>query len=218
MSAPVKVGHGDHWFAALEPGDPRMRDALTLPLDAPDVVHLHRNELTDTLDMVQVTAKRRLITAYPEPRATALVTLRPRELLLWETGVEAWLVAEHEGAGALTVFLTDLVENAERYQKAKGPLALELAGLAYTIAPAHAHAGPSRLRPGAQKDARFLADDYWFEADVRAVRPASVGALFDLEFQGGLSFPVVARQDPRLVAGERAQGFVWLTGRLPEGH
>lgn len=218
MTGSIKPGHGDHWFAALEPGDPRMREALTLPIDAPDDVHLHRHELTDALDMVQVTAKRRLITAYPEPRATTLVTLRPRELLLWETGVEAWLVAEHAGAGALTIFLSDLVENAERYQKAKGTIALELAGLAYSLSAAHAHAGPSRLRPAAQKDERFLADDYWFEADVRSALPSLEGAVLDLAFQGDLSFPVVARQDPRLAAGERAQGYVWLTGRWPEGH
>lgn len=218
MDASIKPGHGDHWYAALEPGDPRMRDALTLPLDAPDAVHLHRLPLTDALDMVQVTAKRRLITAYPEPRATTLVTLRPRELHLWDTGVEAWLVAEHEGAGALTIFLTDLVENAERYQKAKGAIQLELAGLAYTMSAATAAAGASRLRPAAQKDPRFLPDDYWYEGDVRHVLPSTEGVVLDMGFQGKLSFPVVARLDPRLAEGERAQGYAWLTGRWPEGH
>lgn len=214
----MRAGHGDHWLAALDQRDLRLRDVLAAPLDAPEAVKLHRAPLTDALDLVQVTAKRRLVSAYPEPRATALVRLRPRELLLWETGVEGWLVAEHEGAGALTLFLTDLVEHAERYQKAKGPVALELAGLAYTIAHAHAHAGPSRLRPARQKDERFLPDDYWFEADVRGVEPTGEETVLDLAFHGELALPVVARQDPRLAAGDRAQGFLWLTGRWPEGH
>lgn len=215
----MKPGHGDHWLAALEQGDPRLHDALMVPMDAPDAVKLHRAALTDALDMVQITAKRRLVSAYPEPRATALVTLRPRELLLWETGVEGWLVGDHDEAGTLTLFVTDLVEHAERYQKARGALAVELAGLAYTLARAHAHAGPSRLRPARQKDERFLPDDYWFEADVREARRAGDGAaILDLEFHGGLAFPVVARRDPRLAPGERGQGSVWLTGRLPEGH
>lgn len=213
----IKPGHGDHWLAALEPGDPRLTSALAFPLDAPDGVALHRRELTAALDMVQVTAKRRLLTAYPEPRATMLVTLRPRELALWETRVEGWFVGDHEGAGTLTLFLTDLVENATRYQKARGSIDLEVGGLAYSIQRSLS-TGPAHLRPGRAKDARFLPDDYWFEADVRGVHPSAEETVFDLEFQGGLVVPVVARGDPRLEAGDRVDGFVWLTGRLPEGH
>ncbi|HVM46342.1 MAG TPA: hypothetical protein VM582_10445, partial [Candidatus Thermoplasmatota archaeon] len=81
-----------------------MLQALELPLDAAEGVALHRRALTSALDLVQVTAKRRLVTAYPEPRATTLLPLRPRELLLWETQVEGWLVAEHASAGVLTLF------------------------------------------------------------------------------------------------------------------
>lgn len=213
-----KPGHGDHWLAALEPGDERMLDALAAPVDAPAEPKAHRRALTSALDLVQITAKRRLLTAYPEPRATALVDLKPRELLLWETGVEGWLVAEHEGAGVLAFFLTDLLEQADRYQAVKGPVALELGALAYTLARAPAQAGPSRLRPARQKDERFLPDDYWFEADVLGATADGEGAsVLDLALHGGLTLPVVAREAPRLAAGERAQGFLWLTGRWPEG-
>ncbi|HET6404850.1 MAG TPA: hypothetical protein VFH78_09395 [Candidatus Thermoplasmatota archaeon] len=218
MSEPTRPGHGDHWLAALEQGDPRLRDVLAVPLDAPDSVQLHRTPLNAALDMVQVTAKRRLITAYPEPRATALVTVRPRELLLWDTRVEGWLVAEHEGAGALTVFLTDLVENAKRYQEARGAMPLELAGLAYSVRRPAVSAGPTHLRPARQKDERFLPDDYWFEGEIRSVLPSRDGVVLDLALQNGLELPVVSREDPRLAVGERAQGFLWLTGRWPEGH
>lgn len=213
----VKPGHGDHWLAALDQGDPRVARALAPPLDAPEGVALRRSELTAALDMVQVTAKRRLVTAYPEPRATALLALRPRELLLWETRVEGWLVAEHEGAGALTLFLTDLAGNATRYERPGPQLALEVGALAYTLHRAHGHAGPSRLRPAARNDERFLPDDYRFEADVRGVHPAGEGEVVDLAFHGGLELPVATREPTGLRPGERAQGFLWLTGRLPEG-
>ena len=215
---PPKPGHGDHWLAALDQADPRIADALAVPLDASDGVKLHRRDLTASLDMVQVTAKRRLVTAYPEPRATTLVHLRPRELLLWETRVEGWLVAEHAGAGSLALFLTDLVDRARDYERARGAIALELGALAYTLKRAHPHAGPSRLRPARDKDERFLLDDHWFEADVRAIEPAGSGAVAHLEFQGGLAFPVAVREHPLLAPGDRAQGFLWLTGRWPEGH
>ena len=132
----AKLGHGDHWLAALEQGDPRLVDALAAPLDAPDAVALHRFPLTSALDMVQVTARHRLVTAYPEPRATTPATLRPVELNLWETGIEGWLTAEHVhehgGAGVLTLFLTDLAERATDYQRAgkRRGLDVELAALA----------------------------------------------------------------------------------------
>lgn len=211
----AKVGHGDHWLAALEADDPRLADALAIPADTPEAVKLQRYALTDALDLVQVTAKRRLVTAYPEPRATALVRLKPRELLLWETGVEGWLVAEHEGAGALTLFLTDLVERASEYQRARGSIALEVGALAYDVRRAPANAGPSRLRPARLQDARFLPDDYAFDADVLGLHGAGEAAVLDLAFQEGLQVPVVSRR-AMLAAGERAQGLLWLTARWPE--
>ncbi|HUR68884.1 MAG TPA: hypothetical protein VM370_06525 [Candidatus Thermoplasmatota archaeon] len=226
-SGRTRPGHGDHWLAALEQDDPRLADVVAIPTDAPPGVHAHRQPLTEALDMVQVTARRakgddprsvaRLVTAYPEPRATALVHVRPRELHLWETRVEAWLVVEHEGAGALTLFLTDLVENAERYQRARGEIALEVGGLAYTMDRAPLAAGPSRLKPAGAMDARFLPDDYSFEADVRAVHRAGAGEVLDLAFQNGLAFPVASRHAAHLAPGDRATGFAWLTARWPTG-
>lgn len=216
MTAETKVGHGDHFLAALDQGDPRLADAVSVPLDAPEAITTHRRALTEALDLVQVTARRRLVTAYPEPRATTLALLKPRELHLWETRVEGWLVAEHEGAGALTVFLTDLAENAAKYQAARGPIPLELGALAYTVHRAFGEASASRLQPASPRDARFLPDDYWFEADVRDLHPAGQGEVLDLEFQGGLTVPVVARESTALAPGSRAQGFLWLTARWPE--
>lgn len=213
----VQLAHGDHWLAALDQADPRLRDVLSFPMDVRDAVALHRRPITDSVDLVQVTAKRRLLTAYPEPRATALVELKPRELLLWDTRVEGWLVGENEGAGALTVFLTDLVERAADYQAAKGMLALEVGGLAYTIDRLRT-AAPSRLLPAGKDDARFLADDYHFQADVLAVHPAVDGScVLDLGFQNGLVAPIVTRADIGWKAGDRAQGYAWLTARLPQG-
>src|SRR5207248_1559678 len=100
-----------------------------------DGLALHRAPLTDALDMVQVTRARRLVTAYPEPRATALVRGIPRELQLWENRAEGWLTFEHETAGVLTVFLTDLAEAAPRYAVAgtRASIDLELAGIAYRL-------------------------------------------------------------------------------------
>lgn len=211
-------GHGDHWLAALEPGDPRLAQAVAVPSDAPQGVKLHRHALTESLDMVQVTAQRALVTAYPEPRATSLVVLRPRELLLWDTRVEGWLVAEHADAGVLTFFATDLVENARSYENAQPEVAFELGALGYKVERAPADAGPSRLRPARKMDERFLPDDYWFEADVRNARPSGSGEVLDLEFHGGLVVPVALRQRSGVTPGERVRGFLWLTGRWPEGH
>lgn len=213
-----KLGHGDHWLAVLEQDDARLRDMLMPPLDAGDGVQLHRTPLTDAVDAVKVTVRRRLVTAYPEPRATALVHVVPRALSLWETRVEGWLTAEHAGAGALTLFPTDLAEAAPGYQRAstRTGLDLELAGLAYLAErPPGDPDGPARLQPAARKDARFLPDDYWFEGDVVAVHPASDGAVVDLRFQGGLELPVTCRVLPPLAEGARLQGYLWLTGRLP---
>lgn len=212
-----KPGHGDHWLAALHEGDPRLQDALAVPLDAPDGVGFHRSPLNEALDMVQVTAKRRLVTAYPEPRATTLAMVEPREMGLWETRVEGWLVVEHETVGALTLFLTDLVENAKRYQDLRGAAGLELGALAYSMRRAHENAGPSRLRPASKLDERFLPDDYSFDADVRAVHTAGAGEVLDLEFHGGLTIPVATKEPGGLRPGDRAQGLLWLTGRWPEG-
>lgn len=214
----AKPGHGDHWLAALDEGDPRLQDALAVPLDAPDGVALHRTALTEALDMVQVTAKRRLITAFPEPRATSIVVVEPREMGLWDTRVEGWLVTEHPDAGALTFFLTDLVESAKRYQEMEGPTPLEVGAIAYTLRRAQPDAGPSRLRPASRMDERFLPDDYWFAADVRSAHPAGQGEVLDLEFHAGLVVPVVLREPSGLQPGDRAQGFLWLTARWAEGH
>lgn len=211
-------GHGDHWFAALEPGDARLTDALTIPPDAPDGIALHRRPLTAALDLVQVTARRRLITAYPEPRATTLLSLRPRELALWETRVEGWLVAEHEGAGALTLFLTDLVEHPDAYEKASRTLDLEVCALAYSVQPSPIAVGATRLSPARKKDERFLPDDYSFDALVRAAQPTEEDTVLDLEFQNGLVVPVTVRGRPRVEPGDRAKGFLWLTARVPKGH
>jgi hypothetical protein len=212
----ARPGHGDHWLAALDQGDPRLRDVLSPPLDAPEPLTTHRAALTEALDIVQVTARRRLVTAFPEPRATALVHLRPRELLLWETRVEGWLVAEHEAAGALTFFLTDLADNAERYQKARGVVALEVGGLGYALHRVPSAEGPSRLRPARERDARFLPDDYTVDADVRDIHPAGGGEVLDLAFQGDLVLPIALRQPTALAPGDRAHGYLWLTARWPE--
>ena len=209
----AKVGHGDHWLAALEQGDPRLREVLEVPLDVGPDAALHRRPLTEAVDLVQVTTQRRLVTAYPEPRATALHDLRPRELALWETGAEGWLVAEHEGAGALTLFLTDLVENAAKYQKAKRALHLEVGALAYEIH--RASPGASRLLPASRMDARFLPDDYWFQGDVLGVTPAGAGEVLDIAFQNGLHVPVATRAPTGLATGARAEGLLWLTARWP---
>lgn len=220
----AKPGHGDHWLAALEPGDPRLADVLAIPTDAPDRPRLHRRALTETLDIVHVTAKRSLVTAYPEPRATTIAPLRPRELLLWETGVEAWLVADHPDAGVLTCFLTDLLERASEYQRARGAIHLELGALAYTVERALPTAGPSRLQPARAHDARFLPDDYWFTGEVRRVRGAGASVVLDVGLQGGLEIPIAARHAQASTArhaqgwvpGERVQGYLWLTARWPE--
>lgn len=210
-------GHGDHWLAALPPDDPRIRAALETPLDAPPGLRLHRRPLNEGLDMVQVTRERRLVTAYPEPRATALVDGEPLELSLWETRAEGWLTFRHEGAGALTAFLTDLPENAGKYAAAgtRRGLRLELGGLAYTLARAPPWAGASRLEPATRTDHRFLPDDYAFEADVIEARTAGMGEVLDLQFQNGLAFPVAWRDRSGLEAGDRARGYLWLTARWP---
>lgn len=210
-------GHGDHWLAALEPHDARLRKVLETPLDAPSGLRLHRSPLNEALDMVQVTRDRRLVTAYPEPRATILLEGTPRELALWETRAEAWLTLEHDAAGALTVFLTDLVENAGRYASAgtRAGLRLEVGGLAYNLTRAPAWAGASRLEPAAKTDARFLPDDYAFEADVLEVHPSGQGEVLDLSFQNGLALPIVWRGRSGLEPGDRARGYLWLAARLP---
>lgn len=211
-----KPGHGDHWLAALPQDDPRLAEALHLPLDAGEGLRLHRSPLTEALDMVQVTLRRRLVTAYPEPRATSLVRLKPRELALWETRVEGWLTAEHDGAGALVPFLTDLASQALRYAKPAGPaFALELAGLAYFLEPIRDAPGQPRLMPAARLDDRFMPDDYWFEGRVDAIHPAGAGDVVDLAFQGGLSFPVASQHPCAAKPGDHVQGYLWLTGRLP---
>jgi hypothetical protein len=212
----IRPGHGEHWRAAIGEDEGRLADVLAFPSDAPEGVKLYRRALSASLDMVQITAKRRLVSAYPEPRATALVELRPRELLLWNTGVEAWMVAEHEGAGALTLFITDLVENSTRYQRARGTITLEVGGLAYSLERAKPSAGPSRLQPAHRFDPVFLPDDYWCEADVRGAHGVGQAEVLDLAFQNGLELPVATRRPSRLGTGERAQGFLWLTARWPE--
>lgn len=211
---PAKIGHGDHWLAALPQDDPRLREVLETPLDAPDGLRLRRAPLTGALDMVQVTMRRRLVTAYPEPRATSLLQVRPRELALWETRVEGWLTAEHAGAGSLTFFLTDLAEQAHRYAAARGALALEAAGLAYHVEPARAKGVP-RLAPAARMDARFLPDDYWFQGEVQDLRTSEDALVLDVALQNGLELPVVARHGIPLQPGDHVQGYLWLTGRLP---
>ena len=213
----MKPGHGEHWRAVLGEDPGALAQVLEFPQDAPEGVRLIRRDLTSAIDLVQVTARRRLITAYPEPRATALVRVKPRELLLWETRVEGWMVVEHEGAGALTLFLTDLVENAERYQRARGAISLEIGGIAYGVDRAAASEGPVRLRPAREQDARFHPDEYWFDAEALAVHPAEGAEVLDLAFQGGLAFPVASRGTSLVAPGDRAQGFAWLTARWPEG-
>lgn len=212
-----RPGHGDHWRAVLGDDPGALAEVLEFPQDAPEGVRLIRRDLTPAVDLVQVTARRRLITAYPEPRATALVRVKPRELLLWETRVEGWMVVEHETVGALTLFLTDLVENATRYERAKGWITLEVGSIAYGVERAPQSAGPDRLRPAGEKDARFFPDEYWFDAEVLAIHPTEGAEVLDLAFQGGLSLPAALRGTSLVAPGDRAQGFVWLTARWPEG-
>lgn len=214
--ASVKPGHGDHWLAALPQDDPRLAEMLVPPADAPDRLMLHRAPLTSALDSVQVTHKRRLVSAYPEPRATILVEARPRELLLWETRVEGWLVVEEPRVGALTVFLTDLAENAPKYAaaSASGPMRLELGALAYFINPVR-RGGENMLRPARATDARFLADDYSFDAEVLKVHDAGVESVLDLALQNGFELPVTARGAHAMRVGDRVDGYLWLTGRWP---
>lgn len=209
--------HGDHWLAALDQADPRLRQAVSPPIDAPAGLKLHRSELSAALDMVQVTRDRRLVTAYPEPRATALVRARPVELSLWETRAEGWITVEHEGAGFLTAFVTDLAESAPRYAAAgtRDGIDLELGALAYTFTRARAAGGPARLEPAAKADARFLPDDYAFQGDVLDAHPAGEGEVLDVALQGGLVLPIVSREATGLPVGTRAQGYLWLTARLP---
>lgn len=213
----TKVGHGDHWLAALDQSDPRLRDALAVPADAPAGLKLHRAPLTEALDMVQVTRDRRLVTSYPEPRATTLIAGRPIELSLWETRAEGWLVLEVEGVGALTVFVTDLAERASRYAAAgaREGIELEVGALAYAIARSTTRDRAPQLRPARKDDARFLPDDYAFEADVVDAQQAGAGEVLDLRVHGELTLPVVARERTGLEAGSRASGYLWLTGRLP---
>lgn len=215
----TKPGHGDHWLAVLDQADPRLRDAVAPPLDAPDALRLTRSPLTESADMVQVTARRRLLTAYPEPRATALVEGKPRALGLWDTRVEGWLTLEHEGAGALTLFPTDLAQEAVWYQSAgtRRGLALEVGAIAYTLEKGGEERGPPRLEPAARVDERFLPDDYWMEGLVRTVHPAGAGEVLDVEVQGGLAFPVACREATGVRPGEHVVGIVWLTGRRPQG-
>lgn len=211
----VRPGHGDHWLAALEQGDPRLLDAVAAPLDAPDGLALHRQPLTGALDMVQVTLRRRIVTAYPEPRATVLVELKPRELGLWDTRVEGWLTADHPGAGTLVVFLTDLAEHAHLYERAgrAGLVQLEMGALAYNIGPVRGEGDHPRLLPASRLDARFLPDDYWFEGEVLSLRPVDGGEVLEVAFQNGLELPVVSRERTGLKPGDRATGILWLTGR-----
>lgn len=213
MSA--KAGHGDHWLAALEQGDPRLLDALATPIDAPEGIRLKRSPLTEALDMVQVTARRRLLTAYPEPRATTMAEVVPRALGLWETRVEGWLTVEHEGAGALTLFPTDLAEEAVYYQSAgtRRGLRLELGALAYTAQRVQGEKGHPRLAPAAKLDERFLPDDYHYEGLVLDVVPAGAGEVLHLALQGGLELPVVVREATGAAPGEHVEGLLWLTGR-----
>lgn len=212
----VKPGHGDHWLAALPQEDPRLSDALGVPADAPEALQLRRAPLTDAIDMVQVTARRRLVTAYPEPRATALLEIRPRELAVWDTRVEGWMVGDHEDAGTLTLFATDLAEAAHRYAAAgrRGPMGLEVAGLAYLLGRTRDTATP-RLAPASREDARFLPDDYAFTGRVLRVERTQAEEVLDLEFHNGLSFPVTHRSHSLLQEGDLAEGFLWLTCRLP---
>jgi hypothetical protein len=214
MTEAPKPGHGDHWLAVLDADDPRLADVLATPLDAPEGVRLRRTHLTAAVDMTQVTARRRLVTAYPEPRATALLHLKPHSLSLWSTGVEGWLVVQHEGAGALALFPTDLAEHAVYYQSAgtrKG-LDLEVGAIAY-MAHRVPHAGEPRLRPAHQVDPRFLPDDYWFEGVVRDVLDAGSGEVLRLGFQNGLELPVAVRAPTGARPGDHVQGVLWLTGR-----
>lgn len=218
--APLKPGHGDHWLAALSEGDPRLVDALAAPIDAPDGLRLHRQPLTTALDMVQVTLRRRLVTAYPEPRATTLLHVRPVEMGLWDTRVEGWLTVDHDDAGSLVLFLTDLAENAHRYGAATpAGIDLEAAGLAYLAAPvALPRQGKPRLAPARGHDTRFLPDDYWFEGEVRDIQPVGDGEVVHLGFQGSLELPVVLQTPTGAAPGDHLQGYLWLTGRLPTDH
>lgn len=208
-------GHGDHWLAALEPDDPRLLDAVTPPLDAPDGIALLREPLSAALDRVQVVVRRRLVTSYPEPRATTLIEGRPLALHLWETRVEGWLTIEHERVGALTVFLTDLAERADRYAKNAPVMGVEVAGLAYMLQPAFASDRPLRIEPAAPRDARFLPDDHWLDGEVVSVVEAGEESVVDVRVQGGLVLPVTARHLPEVAPGQRVQGYCWLTGRWP---
>lgn len=215
-AASVRPGHGDHWLAALPQDDARLAQALETPIDAPDRLTLHREPLTKAIDRVQVTHRRRLVTAYPEPRATMLVQGRPRELVLWETRVEGWLTLEHEGAGALTVFVTDLAERANRYAAhSGGTMGLELGALAYFVNPLRTRDGTDRLMPARTADPRFLADDYAFEATVLQVQDAGEEVVLDLALQNGLTLPLTARHVHGVEAGDRVSGYLWLTGRWP---
>ena len=213
--APVKPGHGDHWLAALPQDDPRILTALEPPVDAPDRLALHRTPLTGALDRVQVTHQRRLVTAYPEPRATTLLEAQPRELLLWETRVEGWLVVEHPLVGALTVFLTDLAENANRYAAtAAATMRLEVGALAYFVSPLRGQAdAPDRLAPAAATDPRFLADDYHFRGTIAKLDETKDEIVLDITLQNGLVLPVTARGGFALDVGDRVEGYLWLTAR-----
>ncbi|MEA3199906.1 MAG: hypothetical protein QOE90_1334 [Thermoplasmata archaeon] len=218
MDAP-KLGHGDHWLAALHQDDPRIADALATPIDAPEGVHVARSPLTEALDMVQVTARRRLVTAFPEPRATSLAHAFPRRLDLWPTRVEGWLTVEHEGAGALTLFPTDLAEHAAYYQSAgtRRGLGLELGALAYVAHARPGERGAPRVAPASREDARFLPDDYAFEGLVLDARAAGEAEVLDLAFQNGLEMPVVVREPTRAKPGDHVEGYLWLTGRRASG-
>lgn len=215
-STTVKPGHGDHWLAALAQEDPRLRDVLAPPIDAPERLTLHRAPLTQALDQVQVTHNRRLVTAYPEPRATVLVEGRPRELLLWETRVEGWLVLDQPAVGALTVFLTDLAERANRYAAASGgAIRLELGALAYFVDPLRKPRGADRMEPARRSDPRFLPDDYAFEGTVVAVETAGEEGVYEVALQNGFVLPITARGLYGIEEGDRLAGYLWLTGRLP---
>lgn len=252
-------GHGSHWDAALEdPGELAkvVNEAykrgtvgggflVLLEAGAAEArvrtLPLGDRGLEARLIELSIagSAKPSIATAYPHLSAAgAPLRARPRRIIEWgKTGLEAEVNVEFDGgAGAVTFFAADYLENRPRYRKGD-PLDVALSAVAYTggiisAAPRLEEVDGNKVNVSQAsivsplKDserAPYYDDDFFLQGPALdcapfAYPPWGEGAVLRLELEVIGPTPVFMRRKdfphgwPR--KGEFVAAYSWIQGRI----
>lgn len=245
------TGHGNHWRTLWgEHYHPErdvlhwIRRTLVRPArrdtrDLPDRRRLQVFFSSDTgLGLAIFVIGETVITAYPYVRGGASAVLRTREVVPWQSGFEAQVIAEAADGTPVAFFALDSYRNVSRYQPGREQRVI-LNALTYRAAVKTEATAPSLHTLEGQQigPMRFDIDEYRIAGEITEVVPSEAFRLpmlhlrvasptlqmqlpvylrpetFDPQPQRSLLDQVLGRWPLR---GRGFEGLIWLIGYLAE--